>query len=79
MPNLPDVQKIFDGHRPYHKGAAPLPLENFFAFQSPNCFPERCAGDIELPGEMGFQDHVVGAKFTRTEHANHSRIRDIGE
>jgi hypothetical protein len=28
---------------------------------------------------VGFQDHVVGAKFTRTEHANHSCIRDIGE
>jgi hypothetical protein len=79
MPNLPDVKKIFDGHRPYHKGAASLPLENFFPFQSPDRFPERRAGDIELPGKMGFQDYVVGAKFTRTEHANHPRIRDIGE
>ena len=79
MANLPDMKKIFDGHRPYHKGAAPLPLENFFAFQSPNRFPKRCAGDIELPGKVGFQDHVVGAKFSRTEHANHFRIGDIGE
>jgi hypothetical protein len=79
MANLPDVKKIFDRHRPYDKGAASLPLENFFAFQSPNRFPERGAGDIELSGKMGFQDHVVGAKFTRTEHANHPRVRDIGE
>ena len=79
MANLPDVKKIFDRHRPYHKGAAPLPLENFFAFQSPNRFPERCAGDIELPRKVGFQDHVVGAKLSRTEHANHFRIGDIGE
>jgi hypothetical protein len=79
MANLPDVKKIFDGHRPYHKGAASLPLENFFAFQSPNRFPERCAGDIELPRKVGFQDHVVGAKLSRTEHANHFRIGDIGE
>jgi hypothetical protein len=79
MANLPDMKKIFDGHRPYHKRAAPLPLENFFPFQSPNRFPERCAGDIELPGKMSFQDHVVGAKFTRTKHANDFRIRDFGE
>lgn len=79
MANLPDVKKIFDGHGPYHKGAASLPLENSFTFQSPNRFPERCAGDMELPGKVSFQDHVVGAKFSRTEHANHSRVRDIGE
>ena len=73
------MKKIFDRHGPDYKGAASLPLENFFAFQSPNCFPERCAGDIELPGKVGFQDYVVGAKFSRTKHANDFRIRDFGE
>jgi hypothetical protein len=76
---LPDVKKIFDGDRPYHKGTASLPLENPFAFQSPNRFPERCAGDLELPGKAGFEDYIVGTKLSRTEHVDHSGIRDIGE
>jgi hypothetical protein len=77
--NLPDVKKIFDGHRAYHKGTASLPLENLFALQSPNRFPQRCAGDVELPGKAGFQNHIVGAKFSRTEHVDHSCIRDVGK
>jgi hypothetical protein len=77
--NLPNVKKVFDGNCPYHKGAASLPLENLFAFKPPNRFPQRCAGNVELPGKTGFQDYVIGAKLSRTEHLNHSCIRNIGE
>ncbi|HEY4782858.1 MAG TPA: hypothetical protein VIH54_13640, partial [Chthoniobacterales bacterium] len=47
--------------------------------QSPNRFPQGCAGDVELAGEAGFQDYIVRAEFPRTKHVDYSCVRHVGE